>query len=198
MIYWDSDNYHFWIQKVSDDIQINNITITSAEKSGADTIALIDDVQNMSRIIEKRCENTYAQKSDLNIYIQSQQDLAILVGEHVVSIVTINSQISNLERENTTLKTRIADLTSTLNNYVQKNEYDVLKLKLDSLENLLTRIKYTFSVPNSTSIRYQFEKQLDAYEGTLYLNYNENKDNVASEKEIKINISFNVINTPTY
>ena len=60
MIYWDSDNYHFWIQKVSDDIQINNITITSAEKSGADTIALIDDVQNMSRIIEKRCENTYA------------------------------------------------------------------------------------------------------------------------------------------
>ena len=30
------------------------------------------------------------------------------------------------------------------------------------------------------------------------MTYHENKNNVASEKEIKINISFNVNNTPTY
>ena len=129
--------------------------------------------------LKTKIENT---SNSLNTYIKSQQDLAFLVGEHVTSIVTINSKISNLERENAALKTTI----------------EAMESRLAALENILTQIKYTFSIPNSTSIRYQFEKQLDAYEGTLYLNYNETKDNVTSDNEIKINISFYVNNTPTY
>ena len=121
-------------------------------------------------------------KTKIDNTSKAQQDLAILVGEHVASIVTINSKISNLERENATLKDTIA----------------AMEARLTALANRLTRIKYTFSVPNSTSIRYQFEQPFDAYEATLYLNYNETKDNVTSVKEIKINISYNVNNTPTY
>ena len=94
------------------------------------------------------------------------------------------------------LKTRIENLVTENTNL--KATIEAMESRLTALENILTRINYTFSVPNSSSIRYQFEKPFDAYEGTLYLKYHENKNNVTSEKEIKINISFNVNNTPTY
>ncbi len=114
-------------------------------------------------------------KTKLNNYIKSHQDLARLVGDNVTKIVTMNSQISNLQHEN-----------------------ESLRAKLDALVNKLTLIKYTFSVPNSNTIRYQFEKQLDEYDGTLYLTYNETRDNVTSVNEIKISISFNVNNSPKF
>ncbi|KAK8853607.1 hypothetical protein M9Y10_017168 [Tritrichomonas musculus] len=53
-IYWNSDNYRFWIEKVGDDTQINNITITFAEKNGGDMIALINDVHHDDKIDKNR------------------------------------------------------------------------------------------------------------------------------------------------
>ena len=64
--------------------------------------------------------------------------------------------------------------------------------------NLFKNIFGKLLIPKQRMLCYQFEKQLDAYEANLYLTYHENKDNVASQKEIKINISFNANNTPTY
>ena len=46
--------------------------------------------------VKTKIDNT---SNSLNTYIHAQQDLAFLVGEHVASIVTINSQKSYLERE---------------------------------------------------------------------------------------------------
>ncbi|KAK8880947.1 hypothetical protein M9Y10_003653 [Tritrichomonas musculus] len=118
-----------------------------------------------------------------------------------------------LKQDKIALKSEIpepVDLTDyatmvDLDGYALKSDYDALKSKLDSLEsriaslvNKLTRIKYTFNVTNSNTIHYQFEKQLNEYDGTLYLTYNETRDNVTSVNEIKINISFNVNNTPKY
>ena len=73
-----------------------------------------------------------------------------------------------------------------------------LKTKLNALMNKIARINYTFNITNSNTIHYQFEKQLDEYDGTLYLTYNETRDNVTSVNEIKINISFNVNNSPKF
>ena len=123
---------------------------------------------------------------------------------YVINIYTTQTVTDILSKQVSACGSQITTINNKFNNYVMKSEHDALKLKFDSLEERLTSIminltliKYTFNVPNSNSITYQFE-QPDAYEGTLYLTYNETKDNVASEKEIKINISFNANKTPTY
>ena len=148
----------------------------------AEKILKQDKIALKSEIPEPVDLTNYALKSEndelktkLNNYIKSHQDLAKLVGDNVTKIVTMNSQISNLQQENAALKT-----------------------KLNALMNKIARINYTFNITNSNTIHYQFENQLDTYDGTLYLTYNETKDNVASKKEIKINISFNVNNTPKF
>ena len=53
-------------------------------------------------------------KTKIDNASKAHQDLAILVGNHVASIVTINSKISNLERENVTLKDTIAAMEARI------------------------------------------------------------------------------------
>lgn len=90
---------------------------TKIMKIARDNKMIISDLfkdETTKYLSESECETKYALKSDLNIYIQSQQDLAIIVGKYIANILTINSQISNLEKENTTLKTKLEALEARI------------------------------------------------------------------------------------
>lgn len=99
--------------------------------------------------------------------------------------------LETLKGENSTLKATIEAMETRLAAGPDLSKY-ALKEDIRDMNNLskLAKVNYTFSKTSDSMVRYDLGQTFQNSPVTLYINYTETKDNVESEKQIKVLIIY--------